>query len=813
MSALSLNFSDLRVIINPNSLTFSDTSELVGLPLSWIGQERAEVAARFGLSIEQLGYHLFVLGKTGSGRSSLMKQAVITAAASTSKPPDLCYLYNFVTPEKPLALYLPAGQGRLLRQALTQLTKSLPAKITQSLNGQDFKIKKDSIEGEFKAKATQSYTELKLAAESLHFSIHPEGEQIIFAFLDETSGILSEEELLNLPRARRNKIKQAEQQMREAILLYFEEVNKINQEKNTALAILQRHIVQPIAYHALEKIQVRLRAQSSPDDRLKNYFQQIESDILDNLILFIASTNGKIQSSELNRIFSRYQINLAVDNADLQGAPVIMEDNPSVYTLFGRINYQFDNGELKTNLMHIGAGSLHEAHGGFLILYLEDLQTDNQLWTKLRRFLRNRRLQIEEPCSPSAFHIPISLKPEAVEVNVKIILIGSREEYYALHEGDPEFMQHFRVKVDFADSFIVREETYHASAIFVAHTCNNSNLPHFSAAAVARLMEESHREVDDQERQSAIFARTEMLVLESALLCSARQNGIVEVVDIDTALQARTLRHNYSDVSLQESIIREEISILLQGFRVGQLNALMQIDVGDHCFGVPVRVTARTFAGGEGILNICREVGMSGPIHDKGMLILQNYLAALFSHIAPLALNASIVLEQEYSGIEGDSASCAEFYALLSSLAEIPLNQSVAVTGALNQYGEVLPVGGINDKIEGYFSLCEKNGLTGGQGVLIPYHNRRHLMLNYKVIEAVKKGLFAIYTMKDVVQGLELLTGLSAGTIKPGRTESYLNDTVLGNAQKKLLIFRRACQMMQHPLPEYRKLPSRAEKR
>jgi predicted ATP-dependent protease len=431
---------------------------------------------------------------------------------------------------------------------------------------------------------------------------------------------------------------------------------------------------------------------------------------------------------------------------------------------------------------------------------------------KLRRFLRSKRLQIEEPGSAWASGTPVSLEPEAVDVSIKIVLVGSRDQYYDLQEIDPEFMRRFRVKVDFAGSFIASAETYRASAVFVAHACDAARLPHFSAAAVARLLEESHREVEDQKRQSAIFARTEMLALESAALCSARRGRLVEVADISAALQARTLRHNYPDLRLQESILEGEIAIALHGAQAGQLNALTQIDLGDHSFGTPVRVTARTFAGEDGVLNIAREVDMSGPIHDKGMLILQNYLTGLFAHIAPLALSASIVFEQEYTSIEGDSASCAEFYALLSSLAEVPLKQSIAVTGALNQYGEVLPVGGINDKIEGYFRLCEKMGLTGEHGVLIPYQNRQHLMLDRTVIAAVEQGLFAIHTMEHVTQGLELLTGLPVGDIESGRVSGYSSGTVLGDAQKTLLVFRRACQMTQHPRTEHRRLPSRTEK-
>lgn len=812
MPTRPIDSSHLRVTINPDSLGFANTSELLRQPLLWIGQERAEVAVRFGLGMQQPDYHLFVLGEVGSGRSSLLHQAMTVAAADRAAPPDLCYLYNFITPEKPLALHLPAGRGRLLRLALQDLAKSLPGEIMQCLSGQDFKIKSDRIEKKFKTETSQAYKKLDKFAESLHFTIHREDEQIVFTLLDDKGEILTAENLLKLPKAHRVEIEQAEQALREAIAVYFEEFKRAEKEKNAALTALQRRTVQPLLNSALQKI-LALQQKPIQTERLKTFFEQVETDILDNLASFESDTfDEEKRQAELNRLFSRYQINLAVDNADLQGAPVIIEDNPSTYALFGSIDYQFENGKLKTDFMRIRAGSLLKAHGGFLMLHLDDLLTDSGLWVKLRRFLRSKRLQIEEPGSAWASNTPVSLEPEAVEVDVKIILIGSREGYYELQEIDPEFMRRFRVKVDFAASFAASAATYRASAVFVAHACDTAKLPHFSAAAVARLLEESHREVEDQKRQSAIFARTEMLLLESAATCHARHGRIVEVTDVLAALQARNWRHNYPDLRLQEAVIEGEIAIALHGAAVGQINALTQIDLGDHRFGTPVRVTARTFAGESGVLNIAREVDMSGPIHDKGMLILQNYLTGLFAHMAPLALSASIVFEQEYTGIEGDSASCAEFYALLSALAELPLNQSIAVTGAVNQYGEVLPVGGINDKIEGYFKLCEKMGLTGEQGVLIPYQNRQHLMLDHEVIAAVEKGLFAIYTMEHVTEGLELLTGLPSGIVEPERMTGYSSDTALGHAQKTLLMFRRACQLTQHPKTEHRRLPSRAEK-
>lgn len=803
MSTIHLQPTDLRFKINPDSLGFKSTSELVQSQLSWIGQERAKIAAHFGLTMQQPDYHLFVLGEAGSGRSSLLHQAMIAAAANSSIPSDLCYIYNFISPEKPLVLRLPAGQGRLFRESMVQLAKSLPDEIAQCLNGQDFKIKYEQLIKKFKETEGRLYAELDTFAEKRHFSIRREAEQIVFTLLDDDGKILTEDNLFKLPKSRRAQVDQAEQELQAAIIQYFDEIKRIENEKNTALITLQRKIVKPLLNQKFKTLRNSLHRHIRNNARLKTYMEQIVEDVLNNLSLF-KTTNDREdekQRDDLAQVLARYQVNLVVDNHELKGAPVIIEDNPIIHNLFGSIDYQYEDSKVKTDFMHIRAGSLHKAHGGFIMLHLNDLFTDTLVWIRLLRLLRSNRLQIEEPISAFTANIPAAILPEAVDINIKIVLIGSREDYYYLQEEDPEFIRRFRVKVDFADSFKSSLDTYHASSIFIAHICHAKQLPQFSAAAVARLLEESHREVSDQARQSAIFARTEMLVLESATLCNKRKGKQVEVTDIVTALQARTQRHNYPDQSLQEAISDGDISIPLQGEKTGQLNAITQIDMGDHCFGTPVRVSARTFAGEDGLLNIAHEVDMSGPIHDKGVLILQNYLSALFAHIAPLALSASIVFEQEYSGIEGDSASCAEFFALLSSLSKIPIKQNIAITGALNQYGEVLPVGGINDKIEGFFNTCKKNGLNGKQGVLIPHQNKRHLMLNHAVIEAVDQNLFHIYAMKHATEGIELLTGISSGITNKKKIKKYPAKTVLGFAEKTLIEFRHACQTT-HSKPE-----------
>ena len=609
MSIIPLSASELRLSIEPESLCFSDTSELLSHPLPWIGQERAQVAARFGLSMDQADYNLFVLGEVGSGRSSLLKQAMTDAAVNKPVPPDLCYLHNFEAPERPRALRLPAGEGRLLRQSMTQIIKTLQTEIPVRLNGQEFKTESERIEKKYKSEEAEAYAGLDAFAEARHFALHRESGHLVFTLLDAKNHAFTEHEMLALPKKRRLEIEQAEQELRVEISRFLEKTRPMERTMNESLSALRRQVIRPLLDHEFQQIRSALKKQIKDTIKLSVYLEKVALDVLDNLALFeTLDEEDEVRQEALGLILSRYRVNLVVDNEHLQGAPVIIEDNPLFRSLFGSIEYQSENEVLVTDFSRIRAGSLYKAHGGFLLLHLRDLLVDELVWEKLRRFLRSGMLQIEEPGTTFSAIAAVSLEPEAVAVEVKIILIGSRDQYYQLQEEDPEFARHFRTKVDFAESFVAGVDTRHAFAIFVSHTCHNLGLPHFSAAAVACLLEDAHREVDDQSRQSAIFARAEALILESAALCHVRSGRRVEAIDVDAARLARIQRHDYPDQRLQESIQEGDLLISVHGEQVGQLNALTVIDLGDHRFGFPVRLSARTFAGSDCLLNIEREV-------------------------------------------------------------------------------------------------------------------------------------------------------------------------------------------------------------
>ena len=834
---VSLAPAQLCLQIDPSTLGFAHTGELQGQPLPWIGQERAAAAVRFGLGMQQPDYHLFVLGELGSGRSSLLTQAMHEAAALRPVPPDLCYLHHFDKPERPHALRLPAGQGRLLRQGMDKLLQTLASDIAKRLQEADYRADNAALIADYEAAQTEAFAALEAFASQRQFALNRDNGHMVFTLLDTQGEPQTPDQASSLAPQQRAALAESEQALRSEIARVLSTLRPIERAQQQARTDLRQRTIAPLLTQALGALHSAVcpsQAEPTANDsdnsssaKLTTWLARVQKALLDQLALFLplngdisdgadisddnssadaASDSNKADQDDeddrkdaLDALLAQCRIHLAVDNSGRSAAPVIIEDNPQLRSLFGSVEASSDEDAAPTDLAAIHAGSLLKAHGGFLMLHLRDVASAEGLWERLRRFLRCARVQQDDTPQPPGHASRLALRPEAVEVDVKIVLIGSVQEYYALQAADPEVAQRFRTKVDFAESFRSSLESRRATGVFIAHIARKRGLPNFSAAAVARLLEQSHREADDQTRQSALFAQTESLAIESAALCRARADtattatatatAIVEAADIDAALQARTLRHNYTEQRLHESIADGERLITLHGSHVGQVNALTQIDQGDYRFGFPVRITARAFAGHEGLLNIEREVEMSGPIHDKGVLILHSYLTALFGHIAPLALNASVVFEQEYSGVEGDSASCAELYALLSALSGVPLAQGIAVTGALNQHGQVLPVGGINEKVEGWFKVCEAAGLDGTQGALIPARNLQQLMLDRHVIEAVAAGRFHIYTAGHVSDGMAVLTS---------QAPEIVANSVLARAEQTLRAFRRACQVAGH---------------
>jgi len=538
------------------------------------------------------------------------------------------------------------------------------------------------------------------------------------------------------------------------------------------------------------------------NNNLSNYFKVIKQESLAYLKAWQPPANSELESPLEGLIneafFARFRVNLLVDNRTVQTQkqyqPVVYDNDPSQQSLFGWLESSSD--AVLPDFLRLRAGNLHKADGGMLLIHLRDLLNDeqngSQVLEKLYRFLRNGTLQFEDSAS-SAQSASYVLASTLMPVSVKLVLIAMREDFYNCLDDNPDFFDYFPIKVEFADSITANSENYAAIAGFVAQKCLQHECQQFTNEAVAALIGALQRLEEDQTRISTNFAFLERLMLESAAY--AGNAGVVSAAHVQAAVDARNTRRQYFEVQIRDSIIDNELLIQVQGQVVGQVNGLTHIELGDASFGSPIRITARCYPGQKGLINIDREVNMSGPNHDKGIFILQNWLSASFSNLAPLSLNASLVFEQEYNGVEGDSASCAELFALLSALANLPIQQGIAITGALNQFGEVMPIGGVNEKIEGYFRVCQALGLNGKQGVIIPKRNQRHLLLDKAVVEAVENGQFHIITIDHVLEGIEYLTGVAAGV--QDAAGNYAANTVMGHAQSVLASYRKTLESNQ----------------
>ena len=536
---------------------------------------------------------------------------------------------------------------------------------------------------------------------------------------------------------------------------------------------------------------------------LNQYFKLVSQETLAYLKAWqppsSSESDNNLEGLISETFFARFRVNLLVDNqntvAQKLNQPVIYDNDPSLQSLFGALESASDNAVLPS-FLRLRVGNLHKADGGMLLLHLRDLLSDEQngaqMIEKLHRFLRNGTLQIED-ASSGAQSANYVVNNTLLPLQVKLVLIATREDFYDCLDEQPDFFNHFPIKVEFAERILANAENYAAIAGFVAQKCVQHNTAHFTHEAVAGLIGGLQRLEEDQSRISTNFAFLERLMLESVAF--AGNVSVVEAAHVQLAIQAKSARNRYFEEQIRDSIIDNELLIQVQGEVVGQVNGLTHIELGDASFGSPIRITARCYPGGKGLINIDREVNMSGPNHDKGIFILQNWLSASFSHLAPLSLNASLVFEQEYNGVEGDSASCAELFALLSAMANLPIQQGIAVTGALNQFGEVMPIGGVNEKIEGYFRVCQALGLNGKQGVIIPKRNQRHLLLDKTVVKAVEEGKFHIITIDHVLEGIEYLTGKPAGA--QNKDGSYAVETVMGHVDATLAAYRKTLESNQ----------------
>ncbi len=765
----SLTPDQLYRTCDGSQFSFQTTAELPDLA-EVIGQPRAVEAIRFGMGMSSQGYNMYALGPSGTGKSTTIRQFLVQEAAKQPVPDDWCYVHNFKEPDKPRALRLPAGMGSALRKDMKQLIDELKTAIPAAFEGEDYVSHKQEIEQRLRERQEQVLAAMRRQAEERGFAMLKTPSGIGFAPVAKGQ-ILNPEQFQQLPAEKREEIEKTLATLEGELQSTVRDLRQAEKASLEEVRQLNRQMASFAVGHRIGE----LRDKYAQHGNVAAYLDAVQDDLVENVSDFQPPERGEAPPSFLGvplplsfvrePSFQRYEVNVIVDHSATQGAPIVVEDNPIYQNLAGAIEYRARMGALETDFTLIKPGALHRANGGYLIIDALTLLLKPLAWEALKRALRTRQITIEALAREYSLVTTVSLEPEPIPLQVKVVLLGEAMLYYALQEADPDFPELFKIQVDFAGEMDRTAENCSLYAHFVATVARREGLRPFTQDGVGRVIEHSARLVEDQEHLSIRFRTIVDLLREADYWAGQRGASAVAAADVQQALDRQVFRADRIRERILQEIARGTIMIDTQGAKVGQVNGLSVSGLGSFSFGRPSRITARTRLGRGQVVDIEREVTLGGPLHSKGVLILSGYLGAHYVPEEPLSLGATLVFEQSYSGVDGDSASSAELYALLSDLSGVPIKQSLAVTGSVNQKGEVQPIGGVNEKIEGFFDVCSlmPGGLTGEQGVMIPSTNVRHLMLRHDVVEAVRQGRFHIYAVSTIDEGIEILTGVPAG--------------------------------------------------
>lgn len=767
MAIVPLPAEQLYRRCDADRLDFETTAEVEDLD-EVIGQDRALEAIRFGAAIAQEGYNLFVLGSPGTGKHTTVTRILKEKAAKEPTPPDWVYLNNFVTPHQPKALRLPTGRGRELQSAMAQLVEELRTAVPAAFESEDYRNRREALEQAARERQENAFQALREKAEAKNIALvrTPLG----FAFAPMADGEVMEPKVFNaLPADERRRVQQEIEQLQAELEAVVKQIPGWAMEHREAVRELNREVTAQTIDQPIDKLN-----QAFGDiPGVGEHLEEVREDLLDNVHSLLQMENVAQQAAPgaealgpargHSNGFKRYAVNLMVSNDGGEGAPVIFEDNPTLANLIGRVEHISEMGALVTDFTLIKAGALHRANGGYLILDLRKVLTQPLSWEALKRALKAGKIRIESPGQMLSLISTVSLEPGDIPLQAKVVLCGEPLLYYMLGLYDPEFPTLFKVAADFGDDMWRRDGGEDLFARQLATMARKQNLRPLDRGAVARVIEQSARLASDAEKLSIDLRAISDLMREADFFAGESGEKVTGAVHVQQAIEAQIRRADRMRERSHEAIQRGIVLVDTEGAAVGQVNGLSVLQLGNFAFGRPSRITARVRMGTGKVIDIEREVELGGPLHSKGVLILSAYLASHFAVDQPLSLAASLVFEQSYGGVEGDSASSAELYALLSALSEVPLRQDLAVTGSVNQNGQVQAIGGVNEKIEGFFDICRGRGLTGDQGVLIPAVNRKHLMLRQDVVEAVSAGRFHVYPVETVDEGIELLTGRPAG--------------------------------------------------
>ena len=754
-----LSVEKLRTRCDPDMFEFDTTAGLADLP-EGLEQARADEALRFGLAMKHPGYNVFVLGESGTGRHAIVFRLLKELADHGEVPPDLCYVHNFDDPQRPRLLTLPAGRGDQFRTDMQTFVRDLGPAIDAALDSETHVNRIEALQEAHKAREEEGLRELKEACSADAVSLLQTPEGFVFAPTREGQP-MSPEDFDALPADEKAAIEEKVGHWSDRLADLLEEFPGWRKALYESSCRAEREALAPTVAHLSRD----LREHYADLEQVLAFLGAVQNDLLDSGANWGSSDSDEddVREEEASKRFHRYQVKLLVDNAETQGAPVVYEDNPGFGSLIGRIEHVVHMGNQVSHFNLIRAGAMHRARGGYLVVDAERLFAQPYAWDGLKRVLRNREIRIEPPAEAQQWNSIVTLEPEPVSCDLKVILVGDRSVFYLLNEHDPDFAELFKVAADFDDEMSRTPGNIRYYAHLLAMLGRNAGLLPFDRKAVARLIEQGARLAEDSGKLSLYTRKLADLMREADFHARSASRELVSREHVDWAIAARARRFGRYAERVIESIVEGTTLISTEGMRAGQINGLVVVELAGEQFGHPVRITATARLGDGDVVDIERETELGGAIHSKGVMILTAFLAARYARHQPLSLSASLVFEQSYAQVEGDSASLAELCALLSALADVPIKQSLAITGSVNQFGEAQVVGGVNEKIEGFFDLCAMRGLNGEHGVVIPAASVRHLMLRDDVVEAARKGLFRIHTVDTVDDAMSILTGLPAG--------------------------------------------------
>lgn len=788
-----LSPDQLRHRIDESIFQFETTEHLPELS-GIVGQERGTSVMKFGLNVHQAGYNLYVAGIAGTGKTSFTESVIREFAKEETILYDWCYVHNFENVYKPKVIQLPVGSGREFQRKMKQLVESLKRDIPLAFNEENYQNEKAEILMAFKKERKDMYEKISDIAKKYGFVIRQTGSGMMTIPIIDGEP-MTEEVYHTLSKEDLKEIDARSSQLQKEIVEASDKLRNVEKEAKEKIDKLNQQVVlRAIGYH-MEELQKMYKDSAE----ILDYLEVVGRDIIDHVERFLIEEHeeekqaiGKaIQRNQQEDIFKKYEVNLLIDNRKTKGAPVIFADNPTYYNVVGKVEYENRMGVMGTDFTKIKPGYLHEANGGYLIIQAKDIFSKNFAWEGLKRALLNEKLQIENLGEQSGLMATTSISPEPIPLKVKIILIGNMEIYQLLAHHDEDFNKLFKIRADFDVEMDFNEDNMARLANFIHTHCKAHELCHFDRSAVAKIVEYSIRLAGHQQKLSTRFNQLVELIYESSTWARMMDAKLVSGEHVMQAIEERAYRSGLYEEKVQESIQEGTVLIDTEGEKVGQVNGLAVYNLGQYSFGKPSRITVTTFVGQKGIINIERESKMGGNIHNKGVYILNGFLGDRFAQQQPLALTAHLAFEQSYGGVDGDSASSTELYAILSSLSKVPIKQGLAVTGSVNQKGEIQPIGGANEKIEGFYEVCKSKGLTGEQGVIIPHQNVKNLMLKDEVVEAVQAKQFHIYAVKTIEEGIELLTGVPAGE---SHEEGYEEGTIFGKVISQLQAYAKAAE-------------------